>query len=1018
MAVEFRVLGDVQVRVGGRVVDIGHARQRCVLAALLVEPERPVPVERLLDRAWGERLPQRARETLHGYLSRLRQALAAADHPGPVRQPAGYLLAVDPMAVDLHRFQHLLRQARSVAAAWPGGQAWPAGEASPGGEASFGAQARPGADAVRSEALYREALALWHGEAFAGLDTPWFDDLRVALHRQRLGAELARNELVLARGGHTELLDELTVRAAEHPLDERLCGQLMVALYRSGRQSEALEHYHRFRLLLADRVGADPGAPLCRLHRQILTGDPALTLPTPRSGSDRPAPVTSVERGSGGTAGQLGVVEPRDGAGGTSGQLSVVEVREGSGAGAGQRAATTPVPRQLPPPPPSFTGRCRELADLDRAMTAGPDGRPETVVISAIGGLGGIGKTWLAVRWAYQNLARFPDGQLYLNLRGFDPASEPVPPSVAVRALLDALGVPAASVPPDPDAQTGLYRSLIAGRRMLVLLDNARDTEQILPLLPGTPSCAVLVTSRNRLAGLLTGYGARPLALDALAGAEARDLLTGHLGATRVAAEGEAVDELVRHCAGLPLALGIVAARAALDPGFSLRGLAGELREEGTRLDALDAGELAANLRAVLACSRRALSADAARLFELLGLAPGPDVGLPAVASLAGLPVVRVRRLVRELTGAHLLHEHLPDRYRMHDLVRLFAGEQVRAGQPGPAREEARHRLLDHYLHTAHTAAKLLDPHRDPVSPAPARPGVTPERLTGHGPALEWFAAEHTVLLAAVQQPGGPGFDRHRCQLARTLTVFFDRWGRWDLQVVAQRAALAATDRLADRAGQAQAHRLLARAYLQLGRYDEADRHLREALELFVGLDDRVGQAYTQHVLARVFERRGRYREALEYARRSLALHRATGHDSGQANALNSVGWFHSLLGDHEQAIVCCEPALRQLSRLGDRHGQATTWDSLGFAYHHLGRHGQAVACYHRALDLFRDLGARYQQADTLAKLGDAEEAAGNPERAGHAWRQALDLLRQLHHPDAAEVGARLHRLDVPDRHA
>ncbi|MFY1671796.1 BTAD domain-containing putative transcriptional regulator [Plantactinospora sp. WMMB334] len=992
MAVEFRVLGDVQARIGGRAVEIGHRRQRCVLAVLLVEADRPVPVERLLDRAWGERLPQRARETLHGYLSRLRRALAAAGSPGPTRQPGGYRLAVDPTTVDLHRFRHLLARARAA-------------EQGPGGDA---------------EALYREALALWHGDAFAALDTPWLDDLRVALHRQRFGAELARNDLALARGAHAELLDDLTVRAAEHPLDERLCGQLMTALYRAGRQSEALERYHRFRLCLADQLGADPGAPLRRLHQRILTGDPALTLPAARTVTTAPVP-------SGAAPPPRQVPRSRD----------------------------LPPPRQLPPAPPSFTGRCRELAELSRALTDDAAGRHDTVVISAIGGLGGVGKTWLAVRWAYQNLARFPDGQLYLNLRGFDPASEPMPPSVAVRALLDALGVPAEAVPPEPEAQVGLYRSVIAGRRMLVLLDNARDTDQVVPLLPGTPTCTVVVTSRNRLAGLLTAYGARPLPLGVLSGTEARDLLRGHLGAARVDAEAAAVDELVRRCAGLPLALGIIAARAALEPGLPLAGLAGELRHEGTRLDALDAGELAVDLRAVLACSHRALSAEAARLFALLGLACGPEIGLPAVASLAGQPAGRVRRLLRELTGASLLHEHLPGRYRMHDLVRLFATEQALAGhseqalaghseqalaghsqqaladrpgqalagRPGQARDEARYRLLDHYLHTAHAATRLLDPHRDPVTPAPVRAGVTPEPLADHGQALDWFATEHLVLLATIRQSGagqsGPaGFDRHICQLARTLTAFFDRRGRWDLQLIAQRAALAATHRLADRAGQAQAHRLLARAQLQLGRHDEAERHLREALDLFVTLDDRVGQAYTEHVLARVCERRGRYREALEHAERSLALHRATGHDSGQANALNSVGWFHSLLGDHERAIVCCEPALHRLRLLGDRHGQATTWDSLGFAHHHLGNHGRAVACYHRALVLFRDLGARYQQADTLVKLGDAEEAAGDPERAVSAWRQALELLRDLHHPDAAAVDGRLRRPHLdPARH-
>jgi hypothetical protein len=341
---------------------------------------------------------------------------------------------------------------------------------------------------------------------------------------------------------------------------------------------------------------------------------------------------------------------------------------------AGAGAAAVPVPSQLPAPPRSFTGRVCELAALSGATTTAADRRG--AVVNAIGGTGGIGKTWLAVRWAHDNLEWFPDGQLYVNLRGFDPSGEPMPPGVALNGFLDALGVSPASIPADLDAKAGLYRGLVANRRMLILLDNARDTAQVAPLLPGSPTCRVLVTSRGQLGGAVTGHGARPLVLDMLTRSEAGRLLAHRLGHVRVAAEPAAVRALVDHCAGLPLALGIVAARAATHPDCPLAVLAGELREESARLDALDAGGLTANLRAVFAASYRSLPAAAAEVFRLLGLVPDPDLSLPAAASLTGLPTGQARGLLGELTGAHLLQEHVAGRYRMHDLVRLYAAQR------------------------------------------------------------------------------------------------------------------------------------------------------------------------------------------------------------------------------------------------------------------------------------------------------------------------------------------------------
>jgi DNA-binding SARP family transcriptional activator len=911
--VEFRLLGDVEVLVGDRVVEVGHLRQRTVLVALLVEANRAVSADRLLDRVWGDRPPQRARGALYSYLSRLRQVLGRDQGVGIVRRPAGYVITVDPMAVDVHRFRGLVEQARAAG------------------------------DATVAASLFRQALELWRGDAFPTMDTPWLNAIREGLNAQRLAAELDRNDLALQCGRHAEILSELCVRADEHPLDERLAGQLLLALYRCGRQAEALDRYARTRLVLAEELGADPSPPLRRLYQQILTADTCLAAPT---------------------------------------------------AGPMANVTTTPVPRQLPRPPCSFTGRTSELAELDRAMTAQPG---STAVIAVICGTAGIGKTWLAARWAHDNAHRFPDGQLYVNLRGYDPSGDAHAPTTVVRAFLDALGVAPAAIPVDPEAQQGLFRSLVADKRLLIVLDNARDTAQVTPLLPG--ACAVLVTSRHQLSGLVATHGAQPLALDILSESDARDLLTGHLGAHRLPAEPVAVTALLQQCAGLPLALGIVAARAALQPGLPLAALTAELRD--ARLDALDAGELTANLRAVFACSYRALTPGAARMFGLLGVAPGPDIGLAAAASLAGVAVPGARALLRELVNANLVREHTPGRLRMHDLVRLYATEMA----PSDA---ASHRILDHYVHTGRAAALVLAPQRDIIAAAACQPGVRPEEFADHERALAWFAVEHQVLLAAIELAGQTGFDTHAWQLASTLTPFFDRRGHWHDRATTQQAALDAARRLGDRTAQAHAHRGLALAYTWLTRYAEADTQLRQAFTLFVELDDVKGQAHAHRSLARLSAQQGRPADALPHDEKALELYAAIGCRAGQATALNAVGWHHAHLGNLDLAVRYCEQALAMYGDLDDRNAEAATWDSVGYARHHLGHHDLAVSCYHRALALRREVGNRYGEASALHHLGDTLAAMGRCSAARETWQLSYEILDQLGHPDAALVRAKL----------
>jgi len=411
-------------------------------------------------------------------------------------------------------------------------------------------------------------------------------------------------------------------------------------------------------------------------------------------------------------------------------------------------------------------------------------------------------------------------------------------------------------------------------------------------------------------------------------------------------------------------------------------------------------------VRAVFSWSYERLSPPAARLFRLLGLHPGPDISTAAATSLAGLPTPSNRRALSELAGAHLVDERVPGRFAFHDLLRAYAAELAAAVDDETDRDAATHRLLDHYLYTAHLGSTLISPHRDPI-PAPGA-GAPPERLTDASHALTWFTAEHAVLLAMIRQAAATGFDAHTWRLAWTLADFFQRRGHWYDWATTQRTALAAATRLADPAGQAQAHRGLGRASFWLGRHEEAEEHLRRALDLFTDLDDRTGQARVHLDLLMLLVSKDRHREALEHGDRALELYRAGGNPSGQARALNAVGWCHAQLGDPERTIGYCQQALDLHRGIGDRLGEAATWDSLGYARHQLGQHPEAIVCYEQAVALFTETGDRYGQADTLTHLGDTHHAAGVDDCARKVWQDAVDILDELGHPAADRVRARL----------
>jgi tetratricopeptide (TPR) repeat protein len=595
-----------------------------------------------------------------------------------------------------------------------------------------------------------------------------------------------------------------------------------------------------------------------------------------------------------------------------------------------------------------------------------------------------------------------------VNLRGFDPSGTPVEPADAIRSFLEALGIAAERVPLATEARLGLLRSLLAGRRMLILLDNARDAGQVRPLLPAAPGCLTIITSRNQLTSLAATHGAQVISLDVLSGTEATELLERRLGQERVAGERAAITALTRLCARLPLALAIIAARAAARRDLPLAALVAELQDDEAILDALHGGDTATSIRAVFSWSYRQLSDPAARMFRLLGTHPGPDISRPAAASLAGVPAAEADRALAELTGAHLLAEFAPGRFSFHDLLRAYAAEQAREHFDEAGLRAARQRALDHYLQTGYAAAILLGPHRHRITLSPPQEGVRTEPLAGYQQALAWFQAEHHVMLAAVSMAANTGLDAHASWLAWTLADFLNWRGHWHDWLLTQQIALAACRRLGDLKGQAHARHSLAHACNQLGRYDETSAHLSAALDLYSQIDDPLGQAMCHKGMAAVLERQARYEEAIIHAGQSLQQFRAAGDKAGEANALNTVGWCHAMAGHHALALDYCQQAIDLQRRIGDKHAEAATWDSVGVAHHHLGQYAEAVTCYRRALGFYTEIGHRHSQAETLTHLAETQQASGQPAAATRSWRQALAILDDLGHPDADRVRARL----------
>jgi DNA-binding SARP family transcriptional activator/tetratricopeptide (TPR) repeat protein len=939
MAVEFRLLGGVEARDGERLIDIGHARQRSVLAGLLVDANRVVSAEQLADRVWGgRRTPAHPMSALQTYISLLRRSVAVnrqaeadgqavrAGQVAIVRQGSGYKMTVDPDTVDLHRFRRLVGQARAAS----------------DDEASF---------------LLEEALALWCGEPFAGLDTSWVNAMRTSLAAQRLAVQLDLVDVQLRRGQHAAVAGELAGLTADHPLDERLAGQYMTALYGSGRQDGALARYQEIRGRLADVLGCDPGPPLQRLHQRILAADPALT------GSPAPAPTPA--------------------------------------AGPARGQALTVVPRQLPADVPGFTGRAAYLAELDRLLL--PDVASDGMPITAVMGAPGVGKTSLAVHWAHRIADRFPDGQLYVNLRGFDPEGLVMDPAEAVRVFLEALGVLPGQLPSSPDAQAAMYRSLLSGRRVLVMLDNARDSRQVRSLLPGTSACLVVVTSRNQLSDLVAD-GARPLSLGLLPAREAGILLTRRLGEERMSAEPPAVEEIIAQCAGLPLALAIVAAKAAITPGLPLSRLAAELRD---RLAVL-AGETSdTGVRAVFSWSYRALSPAAARLFRLLGLHPGPDISVPAASALGDLDSPETRRLLAVLTEGNLLEEPLPGRYRFHDLIRAYAAEQAAADETPGSRAETASRLLAWYLSTAVEAGRVLSPGHRHIPLNAARQLREPLTFEDYEEALAWCDAEQASMVACVRFAAEAGHDNYAWQLPVASWSYFVLRKPWADWLACARIALGAARRCGDRFAEAWVLNGFGLAYA--GRQPaEAIDCYREAFRIRYEIGDRLGESAVLTNLGAAYWAIGKFAEGLDCFQRALAINRDIENRYSQVISLNNLGEAYHELGRFAEALPCHQEALSLSREENYRMSETVALHNLGGTYRAIGRLDDADDCLRQALSLRQQTGDRHGEALTLCELGDLLQETDRLAEARRHWQLALTIVTDLDSPETADVRRRL----------
>ncbi|MFG1947801.1 BTAD domain-containing putative transcriptional regulator [Nonomuraea sp. NPDC048826] len=933
MALRINILGPWELTAGDDLLPLTGSRRIGLLTRLALSAGRVVTTDQLLIDVWGESRVATAPKQLHIVVSKLREFLAprALDEV-IVTAPGGYCLDVPADHVDAHLFMRLVREARA---------------------------GRARGEIHTADRSFRQALALWRGEALAGMSAEWAHIEATRLAEERLTALEDHVDLRLAAGDHHAVIPDLPVHIEAHPLRERPHAQLMLALYRAGRSSEALRVYQDARRVMVRELGIEPGAELRRLQQAILARDPVLDLTAPA-------------------------------------QDAVL----------GDAAAA---PAELPADTRAFTARDVELAWLDKALTGAEAGTPAIV---AIGGPGGIGKSALAVHLAHAVADRYTDGVLYIDLHGSTDGLRPLSPLEALGRLLRSLGLDGSAVPTAVDEAAARYRSLTSARNVLIILDNALDTRQVRPLIPAGPGCAVVITSRQVLTSL---DGAGQLNLPGLDPSDATALLARIAGPGRVHAEPEAAGRIVRLCGGLPLALRIAAARLAARPDWTLSYLADRLADATRRLDTLEYADLA--VRAGIAVSLHHLKEepsgqDAAHLFALLGLLDTPTHTPAATAALADRPERMVEATLDRLLDARLLEPAGPGRYRMHDLVRLYAHEQADAIVQESERAAATRRALHHYLATARTASLLLDPTSPIVKGLRAdQPGL---RLDTPQEAIDWIELERDNLIAAARQAttrtGDPGTVEG---LAATLNRPFSHRG-WlaDLAEIHHQALQVAV-RTGDWAAQARGHNQLGTIHKNQGRLEPAVEQFERALVCW----DRAGlplrKAGTLHNLGTTYGKLGRFDEALATQDEAAATATAGGLRDYEAMILNGRAAVLIRMGRLDDAIDASRRSLEIWAEFDNPLGEATATDTLADAYRRAGRLDEAEAGYRRSARLHHEAGARALEAVTLWGLGDTLHDLGRPDEARKRWHQSARILRDVHLLTEEELAALLAQ-DLP----
>ena len=950
----FRLLGPLEIRDGEDWRGIGAPKWRSVLAALLINAGQIVSADVLINEVWGETPPAKAGNLISIYVLRLRRLLGDTDSTLLVTRAPGYLLRLAAQDTDAQVFEALVREGR---------RAYTAG------------------DPEQAAAELAEALALWHGSPLADVPaTTLVETEAERLAELRLDAAELRIKAELACGSHAQVIPELRRLLADHPLREGLWLLLMQALDGAGRHAEALDAYGQARKVFAEELGVDPGAELRQFYADLLVKDEELA----KDAGDAPGSISA------------GTVAPSS----RPAKPPPVPAEAGS-------PRPVPVPAQLPADVADFTGRGNQVKHLcDVLASASADADPGMVRMALVAGSGGLGKTSLAVHAAHRVRGSFPDGQLYVDLLGATP--NPLQAGEVLARFLRDLGVDGRQVPVDEDERAARYRTVLAGRRILVVLDNARDAAQVRPLLPGTASCAVLITTRSRMADLAS---TRLVDLNVLDDDEALTLFTRVVGDERAAAETEATAELLLACAGLPLAIRICAARLATRSGWTIRTMANRLRDEHRRLDELRVGDLA--VRASFQVSFASLPTSAppggialADAFRMLGLWHGSSISPAAAAALFGTPEDLASDALEALVDTHLLESTAPDRYKFHDLLRVYSSERAVADLSAQVRDAAVGRLLRWYMRTADAAATAVSAHRYNMPLAAAPDDLAPLSFGTAEGALEWYDGERVNIVAATRQAAQAGLHDVAWRLPAPLFQIFNSRGNWADCIATHRIAMESARLAGDRRGEAWVLNNLGDA-LCATRDPEGIGHLERSVEIRREAGDRMGEAQAANNLADAYLRLGRADAALDLLWRALDLNRKVGDRFGESIALVNLGDVLLGLDRADEAIDCLLQARETSTEIGDTDGVGYALHWLGCCYLSSGRNAKALDCFRQALTSHEDSGNRQRQAVTLRFLGRALARNGLAAEANESWTQAAILFEELgDSADAAEVRA------------